>query len=180
MSRCYKIIKAYIQDGAEGCGIPKTQIRLLDKYVPFIQDLAKEYEIDEDLLFQNVQASAVRPVLRFNKNNPLRVNVEKHIIDTIKSKKSPTKKTIELVMGITPKPKLISDHPESIKERTNIKTQQIYQTAKSSSDISEKIRIFKSILTSGQIQIWKDYAMRHNLDDEYSALSEVTKRIRDM
>lgn len=174
-AKCAIIIKKFLE--GTGCGIPETQRKLYEAYVPFIQTLAKEHNLDEDMVFNNVAATAIKPILRFKKNDSHRKDAEKHIVETLKKNLSPTHKSIEAAMEIIPIPKHQRDPHAAVKEW---KTPQMVLSSKPQSSVSEKNRAFRSILTPGMIQVWKDYATRHNLDNEYAALSKVTTLLKDL
>lgn len=160
-------------ENAKGCGFPERQIKLYKNFITFVEELSKESGLPEDLIYDNLSANAVKRVLPFKKGEPPRVSVEKHIVSTLKSKHSPTRKTIEDAMGIAPEPKRISN-PTAIKKSV---TSSFSLEINSTNDAKQKNKIFLSILTAGQIQIWSDWASNNDCEDEYSALCKVTANL---
>ena len=91
MTRCHLLYELISKKGFEGvCGLPKSQIALIKKYMPFIEELSQTTGIPEEMLYDNVPASSVKTVLTFKKGSDIRTKAENHIIKTLKSKRSPT------------------------------------------------------------------------------------------
>jgi len=174
---CAAYYHAFIKKGAEACGVAPSMLESIRQFVPFVEDLAKEYELDEDLIYQNLQVCAAKPIMKLKKSNQNRKAAEKHIIETIKSEKSPTVKTIEDALGVEHHPKMMAD-PDAIKKEIS---QKIILTTKPGSDIAEKNRVFSLVLGSpGYIQSWRDFAERKGLENEYAALMYITVNLKQL
>jgi beta-glucosidase-like glycosyl hydrolase len=159
MSKCAKFFHLYRKEGAESCGISKNQISLMNNYIQFAEALSQESKINEDVIFQNVQATAVKSILKLDKSSTSLKNAKQHIIESLKARKSPTRKTIEFAAGISPIEKVIR---------------------KNKLDASEKNKMLKFILSPEQQQQWTDYATTNGLEDMFSALCKITILLKDL
>ena len=178
MPACHLLKNLIKQFGAnpDMCGISKSQVTVWKKYIPFIESLSEESGIDEDTIADNVSPSSVKRLLTMKKTSVGRIAGEKHIIETLKIKKSPSKRTIEDAMGIDCSPKRMVN---TIALR-KLATEPVVLVSSHNGEINEKIRAFKSILTTGQQKLWMDYVIKHDLENEYEALSKVTILLEEL
>jgi hypothetical protein len=172
---CASYYHAFLKKGAEACGIAPTMIHLVQRFVPFVEEFSKEYHLDEDLVYNNLQITAAKQVFQLKKDNPNRKKAEKHIVDTIKSGQSPTHRSISWALGIDPQPKRLID-PDAIKRKV---PRQII-LANKKDDVTKLNQWFLSGLTPGQIQQWREFADRKELDNEYAALMYLTAHLKDL
>jgi hypothetical protein len=178
MAHCHLIKDLIKQYGADPsmCGVSKSQVALWKLYIPFLTELSKESGIDEDTLSDNVSPTSVKRVLSLKKNSTQRQNSIKHIIDTIRSNHAPTKRSIEDAAGFNTKlPTVVN--PVVLRKSVTTPTVLINNPDGNSND---KTRIFKSILTSGQIAEWVAFSERNGCDNEYEALCKITTLLHQL
>jgi hypothetical protein len=172
---CSSWYHALIKKGAKGCGVAPSMLKLAQQFIPFVETFSKEYGFEEDFVFDNLQATAAKQVFQLRKENASRKKAEKHIADILKSGQSPTTRSIAWSLGLDPTPKKIRD-PDAIK----IEVPRQITLANKKDDISKLNAWFLSGLTAGQIQRWKEYAERKELDNEYAALMYITAHLNEM
>lgn len=178
--QCYRIIKSAIQKGMDSCGITsqKEFEFLKNIYVPFVEELSKETGLDNETIWHNLPRSDIKPIFKFQEDSPQRQAAVKYIVKTLKSNKRPTLKTIELSLGLKHNEQRMRVLPDAIKKEI---PRQIILTEKKDGGISSKISDFKLLLGSpGYIQKWKDFAERHDIENEYSALIYITTQLHNL
>jgi hypothetical protein len=174
--QCYRIVRSALEKGMAACGIvsKKDYEYLRNEYVPFIEEISKETGIDEETIWHNIPRNDIKPMFRFKEGTQQRKEVKEYIVKTLKSNKRPTLKTIENKLGLRSEEKRMRN-PDAIKIEV---PRQIILTEKKGTGISSKVSDFKLLLGSpGYIQKWKDFAERHGIDNEYSALIYVTTQL---
>jgi hypothetical protein len=166
MARCIEFFREW-KKKPNFCGLGKTAADGINKYLILAEDIADTNEIPVESVYHNVQETAVKSLLRFNPDSDIRKRAIKEIGKLLKSKQGITGKYVNTILiGLTPRPKAF------VQPTQRYRAEPATDTSKRT-DITNKIRLLKSVLTSGQIKILNDIMVRENLDNEYEALSWV-------
>ena len=164
MSHCTDFFKKWRRQ-PNFCGLGRVAQGYINGYLRFVDDFASEYGFDENIIYTNVTASAVRQLLRFNKESDTRKRVEKQIAQTLKDKHAITGKYVNHLIGISPVSLPIKNTPivAAISD--------IPKEAFSKGKQKDRIRLIVSAITSGQHKILLEIMEKECLDDEYAALT---------
>lgn len=140
----------------------------MDSYLAFAEEFSKDYGFDVNIIYRNVPSSAVKPILRFKRDSDIRKRAEKAIAQTLKDKHAVTGKYVNTVIGIIPEPKKFASSPIAISSAGA-------KDAFAVNTVKDKIRLITSALTSGQMKVLTTIMEKHQLNNEYEALSLVIK-----
>jgi hypothetical protein len=168
---CAEFFYKWMKDG-NFCGLSKEEAKLVNQYIPLIQEIVKTSNLPERTVFKNLNPHMVKPLLLLKKDNPNREKGISYIINSLTKNEGPTRKTIESAIGIEPLPKKLVD-PNA--KRVEIPKQIVY--AEKSADASHMNKWFLSGLNTGQKLQWKNCADKIDLDNEYLAFCYITSML---
>ena len=103
MEECFRVIKKTVKDKSALCYVSPKQIPSWEKYIDFVEDFCKVYDLDQDLVAINVKKNAVIPLLSYKKDSEMYITTCRQIAATLKSQKCVTRKAIDAFMGVIPK-----------------------------------------------------------------------------
>ena len=149
------------------CGIGKSSARSYDKYLEFVDDFAKRYGFEPEVVYQNAPQTAVKALLRFKPDSDIRKRAEEQISQTLRGKHAITSTYVNYVIGIGPPSKPLITSPVVAAASS------IPKEAFNKADVTDRTRLIVSALTTGQHQILLEVMEANNLDNEYEALAKV-------
>lgn len=153
------------------CGLGKEEANYIDKYIDFVDDFSKAFGIPEEVVYRNAPRTAVKSILRFDKNSDVRKKVTNAIADTLKSKHSISRKFVDLEIGLPAIPKKMVEEPKVIVAPISEQHAEVIKSNK----VKDKIRQLTVALTPGQMNVLSDVMRLNDLDNEYEAISLVIK-----
>jgi hypothetical protein len=174
MTACADLYKKWKKE-PNFCGLGKEEANTIDKYIDFVDEFSKEFEIPEDVIYRNAPRTAIKPILRFRKDSDIRRNVSIAIAETLKSKHAITTKFVNVTMGVPLVPKKMVEEPKVIVAPLTEPHKEIIAT----NLIKDKIRMLNAVLTPGQMAILQKVAAIENLNNEYEALAKVLIWVKD-
>ena len=164
MTACADLYKKVKRCG-NFCGLGDNEYRMVTKYLDFVEEFTERYGFTEDFVYVNCPRHAVYPALKFKRGSDIRTKVMDEINKTLKDKRSISRKFIELIMGVSPPMKKI---PVPIVPKSEIPS-----VALTKNLVADKIRLLNSVLTTGQIRILNSCMEKHQLNNEYEAISKI-------
>jgi hypothetical protein len=153
------------------CGLGKVEANYIDKYISFVEEFAKQFDIPEDVVYRNAPRSAVKPILRFRKDSAVRQAAVQAVADTLKGKHSVTSKFVNANIGVQLKPQKMVEAPKVIVAPIS----EPHRLQIDSNNIKDKMRLITSVLTTGQMMVLTNVMIFAELDNEYEALSLIIK-----
>jgi hypothetical protein len=173
MVNCYKVIKKRTEDPENACIVGPGMRRRMKRYIEFVEDFCKDFEIDPELFVINAPQSAVEPLLSYQKESDVYINASKKIAHSIKSKHGVTRRIVQSFMGIKPIPPKI---------RTSISlnpaTPRLIIRGNKKSEITIKNQTLLSITDPPYIAILQDIMKKYDLDNEYAAYIKILTMVK--
>jgi len=149
------------------CGLGKSSARSYDKYLDFAEGFSKEFGFDLEVIYQNAPQAAVKALLRFKPDSDIRVRAEKQIAQTLKDKHSITSSYVNYIIGLGPSIKPLVTSP------VVAAASGISKEAFNKADVTDRVRLIVSALTTGQHNILLEVMKVKDLDNEYAALAQI-------
>ena len=165
MTKCIDFWKKWKKE-PNFCGLGRQTARTHDKYLSFVEDFTKEHGFIEEIVYQNVPLSSIKPLLTFKEDSDIRKRATKQIAQTLNDKHAITSKYVKFLIGIDPNTKPL------VKPPLMAAASEIPKEALDNKRLTDKIRLIKSVLTSGQIGILLEIIEKEGLDNEYDALTK--------
>lgn len=148
------------------CGLGKKSAKSFDKYIKFVEEFSREYNIPENIVYQNVPHSAVGFLLRFDQKSDMREKGKQEIFNVLSSKRSVTGTYMKCALGVAPPTAPLATSPvvAAISE--------IPKEVFDSTRLTDRIRLINAALTTGQHKILLEIMESEEVDNEYEALSK--------
>ena len=166
MSHCTQFWRKWRKE-PNFCGLSKSTVNNHNKYLAYVDWFTSEYDIPEDIVFNNATSAALAPLLRFSRDSDTWKTTSDKIAETLKSKQAVTGKYVEKLIGIEPPKRKIKVSP--VMAVMSEMPKEVFDTKR----VSDKIRLINSALTTGQRGILMSVMEREGLDNEYEALNRV-------
>ena len=157
------------------CGLGKNEANYIDKYIKFVDEFSKQFDIPEEVVYRNAPRSAVKPILRFRQDSAVRQAAVQVIADTLKGKHSVSSKFINANIGVQLKPTKMVEAPKVIVAPISEPHREQINT----NNIKDKTRLLTSALTTGQLKVLSDVMAFADLNNEYDAMALVIKWAAD-
>ena len=147
------------------CGIGKSSARSYDKYLEFVDNFSKEYDFEPEVVYQNAPQTAVKTLLRFKPESDIRKRAEQQIALTLRDKHAITSTYVNYIIGMGPSSKPLVTSPIVAAASS------IPKEAFSKAEITDRVRLIRNALTTGQQGILLEVMKAKSFDNEYEALA---------